>query len=269
MMKDDFLNWIQEDQFKLWIAIVPITYIVIAFTFRCLDLWPEKARRGSRLSDIMTYEIVAGLLVTYVGIAGSYGWWEMTNNPDSEFHSLPNDRFYGRSQFFSDHLMTPMFSYQVWNTVLCFVLNDLFDPFFIGHHTVTGALAFFGTNPYVHYYGLFFFGIAELTNIPLTFVDVFKYFPKLKAKFSLVNEVSRVVFALSFIIIRLIIWPIISFEFWRGSIDLVRNGTAHSNFVVLFFLFANLFLTGLQFMWGYKIFGFLLPKKGKKESKSS
>jgi hypothetical protein len=165
--------------------------------------------------------------------------------------------------------MIPMFSYQVWNVVLCFVLSDLFEPFFIGHHTVTATLAFFGTNPYVHYYGLFFFGIAELTNVPLTFVDVFKYFPDMKAKYSIVNEVSRVIFALSFIILRLIVWPVISLEFWRESFKLVQTGEAHNNFVVIFFLFANLFLTGLQFMWGSKIFGFLFKKPSKKQEKSA
>lgn len=264
-MQDDFISWIQEDQFKLWFALVPATYIFFVVLFRGLGWWPEKARKGSRLSDIMSYEIIAGLIVTYVGVAGTYGWLEMTNNPDSEFHPLQFNRFYGKSQFFVDHLMTPMFSYQVWNVVLCFVLSDLFEPFFIGHHSVTAILAFFGTNPYVHYYGLFFFGVAELTNIPLTFVDVFKYFPEMKVKFSMVNEVSRVVFALSFIILRLIIWPIVSYEFWKESVNLVQTGEAHSNFVVIFFLFANLFLTGLQFLWGSKIFAFLLPKKSSKK----
>ncbi len=105
-------------------------------------------------------------------------------------------------------------------------------------------------------------GIVEFTNVPLTFVDIFKYFPDLKEKFSAVNEVSRVIFAIAFIIIRLIMWPYIGItKFWVGSVDLVKTGHAHSNFVVIFVLAANLFLTGLQFLWGYKIFGFLLPKK--------
>jgi hypothetical protein len=34
-------------------------------------------------------------------------------------------------------------------------------------------------------------------------------------------------------------------------------------------LFANLFLTGLQFMWGSKIFGFLFKKPSKKQEKSA
>lgn len=260
------ISLIDSTQFQVWFALVPLAYVFFVGFFRTLGWWPGKARAGSRLSDIMAYEIVAGLIVTYVGVAGSYGWYEMTFNENSEFYPLQFNKFYGMSQFFVDHLMIPMLSYQVWNVVLCFVLNDLYEPFFIGHHTVTASLAYFGTNPYVHYYGLFFFGIAELTNVPLTFYDVFKYFPDLKAKYSMVNEVSKVVFALSFIFLRLVIWPFISFEFWRDSIKLVQSGEAHSNFVVIFFLLANFFLTGLQFMWGSKIFGFLFQKPSKKEN---
>lgn len=83
----------------------------------------------------------------------------------------------------------------------------------------------------------------------------------------MVNEISRVVFAVSFIIIRLIMWPYVSYDFWIGSFDLLKTGKAHSNFVVAFFLFANLFLTGLQFLWGSKIFGFLFKSGKKKEDK--
>ena len=94
-------------------------------------------------------------------------------------------------------------------------------------------------------------------------MDIFKYFPDLKEKFSTVNEVSRVVFALSFFIIRLGMWPLISYEFIMGSVDLLQTGKAHSNFAVAYFLGANAFLTGLQFLWGSKIFGFLFKKEKK------
>ena len=64
-------------------------------------------------------------------------------------------------------------------------------------------------------------------------------------------------------VVRLIIWPWISYPFWQDSIALLRSGTAHSNFVVGFFLVANIFLTGLQFVWGWMIFGPFIAGKGK------
>ena len=141
-----------------------------------------------------------------------------------------------------------------------------FNSIVVGHHLVTGTLAYFGLNPYLQYYGLFYMGVAEFTNIPLTFVDVFKYLPEAAKKFSFLNEASRIIFALAFIALRLVYWPIMSYDFWTGSINLLQTGNAHSNFVVTFFLVANLFLTGLQFLWGSKIFGFLF-KSGKNKDK--
>jgi len=64
----------------------------------------------------------------------------------------------------------------------------------------------------------------------------------------------------SFIIFRLILWPLYSYQFWLDSWELLSTGkdrysgkAVHSNFVVLFFLGANLFLTFLQFLWGRQV----------------
>ena len=134
----------------------------------------------------------------------------------------------------------------------------------IGHHFVTGSLAYFGLHPYLHYYGMYYFGIAELTNIPLTIMDVFKYFKHWAERYPSINGTVRTTFGVSFIILRLILWPIYSYPFWVGSLSMLYNGTAHSSFVVAYFLLANLFLTGLQFLWGSKIFSSILFKKPKK-----
>jgi hypothetical protein len=151
--------------------------------------------------------------------------------------------------------------------LLCIVVKDLRDVAMIGHHLITGSLAYFGLYPYIHYKALFFFGVAEFTNVPLTVVDVFKYFPDMAKKYSFINEFSRYVFALSFVVLRLIIWPYCCYDFWTGSVNLLRTGAAHSNFVVAFFLGANIFLTALQYFWGSKIFGFLFKKKKPTEKK--
>ena len=135
----------------------------------------------------------------------------------------------------------------------------------IGHHFVTGSLAYFGLHPYLHYYGMYYFGIAELTNIPLTIMDVFKYFKHWADKYPTLNSIIRTTFGVSFILLRLIMWPILSAPFWMGSLTMLYNGTAHSPFVVAYFLLANLFLTGLQFTWGQKIVSSIIMKKPKKK----
>jgi TLC domain len=217
-------------------------------------------------------QVVAGACVTYLAGAGLVLWFS------EEAVALQKNPFYGYSQNVVDHLIAPMISYQGWNFILCLFVPELRDVAMLGHHFVTLSLAYFGLHPYLHYFGLYYFGVAELTNVPLTLVDVFKYLgeePKKKElkkkdpdnykdEYHTINEVSRVSFAVSFIGLRLIAWPVISLSFWNDSYQLLSGGKAHSNFVVGYFLFANLFLTGLQFFWGSKIFGFLFKKKAKK-----
>ena len=250
--------------FVIWFVLVPVMYFALVILFRSLNWWEAKTRKGSRGSDIMAFEIVAGLCVTYLAVVGVIAYFKLC--PEWDHTSIDNDHFYGYSQFVEDHLIAPMISYQGWNALLCLFNADLRDPAMIGHHIATGSLAYFGLHPYVHYYGLFFFGFAELTNIPLTIVDIFKYFPDLKAKFPALNDLCRVAFAVSFILLRLLLWPYVSFEFWTGSLALLQEGKAHSIFVVSVFLGANIFLTGLQFFWGSKIVGFLFKSNSKKKA---
>jgi len=234
-----------------WFIGVPGLYLSLLTYFRLKNYWSFATRKGSRASDIMAFEIVAGACVTYLGIAGFIAYFSLFGV--DEVSNLEKNKFYGKSDYVVNHLIYPMISYQGWNLLLCLVNSDLRDPFMIGHHAVTGSLAYFGLAPYLHFYGLFYFGIAELTNIPLTIVDVFKYFPDMAKSMPITNQINRISFAVTFIILRLIIWPIYSYPFWVGSIELLKTNTAHSSAVVGIFLGANLFLTGLQFLWGSKV----------------
>lgn len=138
---------------------------------------------------------------------------------------------------------------------------------------------------------MFFFGVAELTNVPLTLIDIFKYLPDLKKNYPAVNEGIRSIFAILFIILRLILWPVYCYPFWVHSLQLLlidqsptnaitvffndvlkvtplaSDTVCHSKFVVGFFLFANVLLTTLQYYWGVTIFGFLFVKSEKKNLK--
>ena len=126
----------------------------------------------------MAFMITAGACVTYLGVAGVVGYLSLFGvDCFGDFEKSAEGRdptFYGRSDFVDNHMIYPMISYQGWNLLYTLVNADQFSWNMVGHHGVTGLLAYFGLSPYLHCYGLFFFGIAELTNIPLTFVDVFK-----------------------------------------------------------------------------------------------
>ena len=72
--------------------------------------------------------------------------------------------------------------------------------------------AYISTRPLIHFHAVFFGGISETTNVVMTFVDIYKHFPELRKTavhggwpMALYTPI-RAVFAISFIIVRLIMW---------------------------------------------------------------
>ena len=238
--------------FYAWFIGIPAIFVNIACGFRLFDLWPEPARKGSRKSDIMAFQIIGFICVTYLGIAGAIAWFDLNSNWN--FSTLSNDRINGHEQFVEDHLLMPMLSYQFWLIILCLVMNDLREISMIGHHVVTFGLSYVCLHPILGYFVCFYFGLAELTNIPLTVYDTFKYFPELKKTYPFASEIIKYIFVIGFYILRIGVWSHVTYN--MISIDLyplLQSGEAHSNIVMIFFLFAAAFLTGLQWLWGYKI----------------
>ena len=91
------------------------------------------------------------------------------------------------------------------------------------------------------------------SNIFLTVVDIPRYAPDMPANWPITHKMCQVGFILSFIVLRLILWPIITVPVVWELLIMIRDSTCHSEIVVCLFLFCALILTYLQFMWGIKI----------------
>lgn len=247
---DHGLDWTNQ-HLRAWAIGVPALHIILVLSFRVLGCWPGLTRKKCRGSDIIAFEVVSGLCVVYFAVAGIAGFFNINgviDNTDIFIH-----KFSLRSTYVENNIVFPMLCYQVWNVFVCITHNELrtFDG--IAHHVVTICLAYFGVYPFAQYYALFYFGVGELTTIPLNVVEVFKFLPDLAKEYPSFAEFSKNAFGWSFLAIRLMWWPLVSYDLWMGCSDLIQSKKAHSNFVVGFFMFANMFLTGLQFYWGYLI----------------
>mmetsp|Transcript_19459 Transcript_19459/g.36264 ORF Transcript_19459/g.36264 Transcript_19459/m.36264 type:complete len:276 (+) Transcript_19459:36-863(+) len=237
--------------FQHWMVGLPVAYMVIAGTFRLVNLFPEKLPLGSRSSDYISFDIVAGSTLTFMSYVGFTAWFNL-QGPQHEWSSsaVEGDKFYSNADFVTNHLIIPMLSYQLWNTVICLLLNDLRKPVMILHHIVTASLAYGCTYPYGAYYTIFFFGVAESTNIPLTILDIIEKL-KLEKKYAAIFKVCQVCFLLSFFIIRVFMWTVTIYYYLTESAQLIIDGVAHSKFHVITNFFSSFFLTGLQYYWGY------------------
>jgi hypothetical protein len=270
-----------------WAILIPSVHISLLMLFRSLNLYPQISRKRSRGSDLIAVEITSTLCVIWFSIIGTIGYFNLfgfTDGIDLQHHqhektetdmdtpaaSAAADLFYGYSSLVNDHLITPMYAYQVWNFIVCFLHNEYQDFAAMAHHLVTACLASCGFHPFAHYYALFYFGIAELTTIPLNIINTFKHVPRLAESYPSFYHHTRTIFALSFLLIRLLWWPVVSYGLFFACLDLLQSEKLHSIQIVCFFLFSNLFLSGLQFYWGYLIVknalkGKTSNKKKKKE----
>ena len=209
----------------------------------------QTTRAGAGGATYFVYLLLAGTMCTVCTVLGVLAWPTAQAIPAQErlYAAIPESQFLGAM----------MLAYQLYNVGCACTIADLRTPAFVGHHAMTALLSWFTLAPFVHYYSLFFIGIAESTNFPLTFVDATKAFKSLRNSFPRTNQVSRIAFALSFFAVRMVWWPIVSLDFWRLSLSALRQGTAHSTFIVGTFLVGNIFLTGLQFFWGFQLVKFV------------
>jgi hypothetical protein len=250
-----------------WSIFIPSIHLLALLSFRYLNYFPQLTRKGSRSSDIISIEITSTFCVIWFSIVGSIGYLNLFGYTDGN-DLYEAGKFYGDSQFVRLNLITPMLVYQLWNLTACVIHNEYRDLPSLGHHIVTAGLAYCGFNPFAQYYALFYFGIAELTTIPLNFVNTFKNVPQLVQSYPTFYQQCRTVFAVSFLLIRTIWWPIVSYGLFVACVDLIRSETAHSVTVVCYFLFSNLFLTSLQFYWGYLIIVNVLKGGKEKDQKN-
>ena len=145
-------------------------------------------------------------------------------------------------------------AYQIFGVVAGLIDQDqLFSTAFITHHVVTGVLGFLNLHPYIHYQIIYFGGVIEFSNIPLTVFDTFKHFPKLQAAMPSVFLFSKLSFALAFFVLRWFLWFPNAYGMHSDSYYYLQSGSVHSQTTVIAVVLGNIFISGLQILWGIKI----------------
>ena len=143
--------------------------------------------------------------------------------------------------------------FELYNTAVCVFILPGGGIEFIIHHALSTMLPFVSVGPYVHAYSFFFFGLANISSVPLAAYSACEglmvEFPQLKPAHTLLQAA----FALLFLAIRCVAWPLISLRFWADTYLAVTLGWKTSLIASSILLLSNLFLTGLQFLWGSKV----------------
>ena len=167
------------------------------------------------------------------------------------------DRLYGTNERTSE-ICRFMFGFQLYDLASTALVPELRKLEIVGHHAATLLTAMASNShggPFFNYYIPFFFGFTELSSLPLVFVDLFRQLPKLGTQYSAINELSRTLFAVSFLIIRVCYFPYVMLTKWWPDMWQAWSGDDVRCTMTAFgwMGFSSVFLTLLQLFWGYKI----------------
>jgi len=221
-------------------------FAVHAIVWVLLLLLTKQGAAQAHLGAHFVSTFIGFIALAAVGVQG----WVLNPPPDM-------DRTRGTSVV-GAMAVNGMVAFQTYEVILAVIAPRLRGKHFemIGHHVVTLVLAVLGgTHQYVYYYAPFFFGMSEISSVPLTFIDLFKQYKGLSKSYPILNELSRNLFAVSFLALRVVYWPYVCYIFWTDSLIEVRKPDRVALYCIVAFWVANILLTGLQFFWGSLIIG--------------
>lgn len=233
------------------VIIEKLMYNFIATYCAGLDPVMEIKRHQQILARHIGVDALWCFVVAYVGC----GNWRIL----SEVLTLKKDDEFSRRIYTyqpSGHQILLVFlAYQVKNLYDSYVWND--GIIFILHHIFAGVTALLGMYPGVaSMYGIFFMGISESSTFFLCLLANFD--PSfgvdgLDVAFPKTRIFLAFLFIVSFITVRIIMWPICTYHFLRDSGSVLKiNGDRETKPVKLalaMMMISSCLLTILQVVW--------------------
>jgi len=211
-------------------------------------------------TDLFAFQVAAGIGLTISAIIGLYSW-HISRRAHTILPSTPQGRLFGYLPEAED-LAAISFCFQTWDFFISLIIPEHATYLMLGHHIMAATVSFCSIQyQYLHYYGIFFLGITEVSSIFLVYVHLAKYFPPVPDTLfdKWVAIVCGPMFFLSFLYYRVFVWWPESWRLFRDVKAVVSSGQAQkfrpgSTWVLYLFLALNLPLGLIQLYWTTIIF---------------
>eukprot|EP00301_Raphidiophrys_heterophryoidea_P007055 c12784_g1_i4.p1 GENE.c12784_g1_i4~~c12784_g1_i4.p1 ORF type:complete len:178 (-),score=37.48 c12784_g1_i4:208-741(-) len=160
--------------------------------------------------------------------------------------------------------------YQMFAFAMAFVYEYLGRPAYVIHHGVVIIVALVTFRPYILFYAFFFFGVVEFSSVFVGIIELFKTNSELITTHKRLYELVRILFAISFLVLRVLAWPVVLFGFMVPDVVWAmkhhRDSHGHRPFIfnALVMVLGGSGLLVLQLFWAVKIVEALVKKMSKK-----
>lgn len=206
-------------------------------------------------TDLFAFQASSGIALTTCAILG-FHTWHISRKAHTALPATPQGRLFGYLQE-AELLAALNFGFQFWDFVISLTIAEHSTTLMLGHHLMASTVSWCSIQyELLHYYGIFFLGVTEVSSIFLVFVDLAKYFPPLPdtAFDAFVRWGCAPLFIVAFLYYRVYLWWPESYRLFRDVQRVVASGDAKrqrpgATWVLYLFLALNLPLGVLQLYW--------------------
>ena len=245
-----------------WLAGMTIGFVLLFPILKMM--FPKTIKKHGAF--LLAFEIVAFFPLFYCAYEGATAWWFKLDD-----FTTKEQRLYATSPH-ARNVLQCNFAFQTWDFFASMLHKETAAPEMLAHHLLAALLCYWAiTMPYMHYYGVYFMGVAEVSSVPLVVVDICKYYPEVTKRFPWLDLASKLSFGILFLIVRDILWVWTAITVWKDGLGILKAGDfpeQYPGYVTAGVLLANVFFTTLQLLWTKKLWDGVveLLDGGKKEA---
>jgi len=206
-------------------------------------------------ADLFSFQMTSLLAISFCALTG-FRCWHVTRRVHTLLPATPAGRLFGYLPE-AEQLAAANFTFQLWDFIILPMIPEHCTALMLTHHVAAATVSYCSIRyQYLHYYGVFFLGLSEISSIFLVFVDLAKYFPPLPGTVydHFVGIVCGPLFVVTFTVYRLLLWWPVSVRLFRDAYAVITSGQAQKlrpacTRVLYVFLGMNLPLGLVQLYW--------------------
>lgn len=202
-------------------------------------------------AKLLSYQLANFAVNIFLGIYGFYFWVSYIPGMQDVSTSDKVDGFPNDITIFAN----VQIGYNLWAIpVGLFIVDE--RKIMIVHHVAVicvASISTFVTNGF-RYYTPFFYGVIEMSSIPLTLMNILKENKDWQASYPTINLLTRLIFALAFLSIRVILWLPLIYDYLKHiSLVLITSDEYTEIMIFASMCISAIVLTYLQMFWAFLI----------------
>jgi hypothetical protein len=178
---------------------------------------------------VMAFEVISTVVVGHLAYVAT-PYVLQVSFPQLHPLGAPEDSAAASARLFDDvglskYINTIMAAYSLWELGLLVAVPSMRTWDGVLHHFAVALAVCAGMccKPMHNgFYSPYFCGMQEISSVALAGVDIFKEFPSLQQKYPTGYLITRGVFALLFLLIRVVLWVGFALFYWRDYFTVVR-----------------------------------------------